>query len=80
MGHGDRLLRLGHRLTLNRGGDNPSPNHFLEQGLIIMPASLNTGVQAKDLGYNVVQALRKRITFLDAGTTVTVGSFPPAPR
>jgi hypothetical protein len=42
-----------------------------------MPASLNTGVQARDLGYNVVQALRKRITFLDAGTTVTVGKLPP---
>lgn len=40
-------------------------------------ANLNNSVSARDLGYGVVQSLRKKITFGDAGTTVTVGKLPP---
>jgi hypothetical protein len=42
-----------------------------------MTSSLNSSVQAKELGYGVVQSLRKKITYLDAATTVTVGKLPP---
>lgn len=42
-----------------------------------MPASLNSAVPAKEIGYGVVQTLRKKITYLDNGTTVTVGKLPP---
>lgn len=42
-----------------------------------MPTSLNSTVQAREIGYAVVQCLRKRITYLDAGTTITVGKMPP---
>jgi hypothetical protein len=42
-----------------------------------MASRLNTGVAAKEIGYEVVQSLRKRITYLDAATTVTVGKLPP---
>lgn len=40
-------------------------------------ANLNNSVSARDIGYNVVQYLRKKITFADNGTTVTVGKIPP---
>lgn len=42
-----------------------------------MPSSLNSGVAAREIGYGVVQSLRKRITYLDNGTTITVGKLPP---
>lgn len=42
-----------------------------------MPSSLNSSVPVRDVGYNVVQTLRKRITFGDNGTTITVGKMPP---
>jgi hypothetical protein len=42
-----------------------------------MPSSLNSGVQAKEIGYGVVQCLRKRITYLNAATAITVGKLPP---
>jgi len=42
-----------------------------------MPTSLNSSVSAKEIGYGVVQTLRKRITFADAGLTKTVGKLPP---
>lgn len=41
-----------------------------------MVASLNSTTQARELGYGVVQILRKRITFADFGTVVTVGKIP----
>lgn len=41
-----------------------------------MPSSLNSGVQAREVGYGVVQTLRKRITYQDNGTTITVGKLP----
>ena len=37
----------------------------------------NTGVSATEIGYGVVQVLRKKITLADAGLTVTVGKMPP---
>lgn len=43
-----------------------------------MPSSLNSGVSARDIGYGVVQYLRKRITYLNNGTAVTVGKLPPS--
>lgn len=42
-----------------------------------MPSSLNSAVSAKEIGYGVVQSLRKKITYLDNGTAVTVGKLPP---
>jgi hypothetical protein len=36
----------------------------------------NTGVSATEIGYGVVQVLRKKITLADAGLTVTVGKMP----
>lgn len=42
-----------------------------------MATSLNSGVPAKEIGYGVVQTLRKKITYLDNGTTITVGTLPP---
>lgn len=42
-----------------------------------MPSSLNSGVSAREIGYGVVQALRKRITYADNGTAITVGKLPP---
>lgn len=42
-----------------------------------MATSLNNTVQAKELGYGTLQTLRKKITYLDYGTTVTVGKLPP---
>lgn len=42
-----------------------------------MPSSLNSAVSAKEVGYGVVQSLRKRITYLDNGIAVTVGKLPP---
>src|SRR6185295_9043865 len=42
-----------------------------------MATSLNNDTPARDIGYGVVQYLRKRITYLDYGTTVTVGKLPP---
>lgn len=42
-----------------------------------MPSSLNSGVSAREIGYGVVQSLRKRITYLDRGNTITVGKMPP---
>lgn len=41
-----------------------------------MTTSLNTGVSARDAGENQVHYLRKRITFADVATTVTVGKLP----
>jgi hypothetical protein len=41
-----------------------------------MPASLMTGVNAKEIGYGVVQTMIKKITFADFATTVTVGKMP----
>jgi hypothetical protein len=38
--------------------------------------TLNTGVPARNDGYQGVQFLRKRITYLDYGTTVTIGKLP----
>lgn len=40
-------------------------------------SSLNNSVSAKEIGYGVAQVLRKKITYLDYGTTVTVGKLPP---
>lgn len=40
-------------------------------------ANLNNSVSARDIGYGVVQYLRKKITYLDNGTTITVGKIPP---
>lgn len=42
-----------------------------------MPTSLNNSVSAREIGYGVVQSIRKKITYLDFGTTVTVGKIPP---
>lgn len=42
-----------------------------------MPTSLNNSVSAKEIGYGVVQSLRKKITYQDNGLTVTVGKLPP---
>lgn len=42
-----------------------------------MASSLNSTVSAKEIGYGVVQTLRKKITYLDNGTTITVGKIPP---
>lgn len=42
-----------------------------------MPSTTMQGVQAKEIGYGVVQTLRKKITFADNGTTITVGKMPP---
>lgn len=42
-----------------------------------MPSSLNSSVQAKEIGYGVVQSLRKRVLFSDNGVTLTVGKLPP---
>lgn len=43
-----------------------------------MATSLNSAVSATDVGYgNVVQCLRKRITYLDNNKVVTVGKIPP---
>lgn len=42
-----------------------------------MPSSLMSGVPAREIGYGVVQVLRKRITYLDNGATITVGKLPP---
>lgn len=39
-------------------------------------AGLQTGVPARNDGYQGVQTLAKRITYLDYGTTVTVGKLP----
>ena len=36
----------------------------------------NTGVSATEIGYGVVQVLRKKITFADANTAVVVGKMP----
>lgn len=36
----------------------------------------NTSIQARDFGYEAVQFLRKRITYLDLGNTVNVGKVP----
>lgn len=41
-----------------------------------MTTSLNSTVVAREIGYGVVQTLRKRITFADRATTVTVGKMP----
>jgi hypothetical protein len=38
--------------------------------------TLNTGVPARNDGYQNVQFLRKRITYLDLGTVVTIGKLP----
>lgn len=38
--------------------------------------TLNTGVPARNDGYQNVQTLTKRITYLDYGTTVTIGKLP----
>ena len=37
---------------------------------------LQTGVAARNDGYQGPQFLRKRITYLDYGTTVTIGKLP----
>jgi hypothetical protein len=37
----------------------------------------NVGVQATEIGYGVVQVLRKKITFNDTGNVVNVGKMPP---
>lgn len=42
-----------------------------------MTSSLNSSVSAKEIGYGVVQSLRKKISYLDNGTTITVGKLPP---
>lgn len=42
-----------------------------------MPSSLNSSVSARDNGTNSVQYLRKRITYLNRGTAITVGKLPP---
>lgn len=42
-----------------------------------MPTSLNSAASATDIGYSVVQTLRRRITYLDRGLTLTVGKIPP---
>lgn len=39
--------------------------------------SLNSTTSARDFGYQAGQYLRKRITFADFGTVVTVGKIPP---
>jgi hypothetical protein len=39
-------------------------------------AGLQTGVPARNDGYQGVQTLVKKITYLDYGTTVTVGKIP----
>lgn len=39
--------------------------------------SLNSTQSAREFGYQVTQTLRKRITFADFGTVVTVGKIPP---
>lgn len=41
-----------------------------------MTTSLNSTVAVRDFGYGAVQYLRKRITYLDNGTTITVGKIP----
>jgi hypothetical protein len=41
-----------------------------------MATSLNTGVSVRDAGENQVHFLKKRITFADVTTTVTVGKIP----
>jgi len=41
-----------------------------------MATSLNTGVSARDSGEQQIYYLRKRITFSDVATTVTVGKMP----
>lgn len=42
-----------------------------------MTTSLNSTVSATDTSYkNFVHVLRKRITYLDNGTTITVGKMP----
>lgn len=42
-----------------------------------MAGSLNSSVPAREFGYGAVQTLRKRITYLNNGTTITVGKLPP---
>ena len=42
-----------------------------------MPSSLNSSVSAKEIGYGVVQSLRKKITYADNGVAITVGKMPP---
>ena len=42
-----------------------------------MPSSLNNTVSARESGYGEVQSLRKRINYLNRGTTITVGKLPP---
>lgn len=42
-----------------------------------MPSRLNTGVSATEIGYGVVQTLRRKVLFSDNGTTLTVGKIPP---
>jgi len=42
-----------------------------------MATSLNNSISAKELGYGLIQTIRKKITYLDYGTTVTVGKIPP---
>src|SRR5678816_2698094 len=41
-----------------------------------MATSLNTTVVARDAGEQQIQILRKRYTFADVATTVTVGKIP----
>lgn len=42
-----------------------------------MVGTLNRGVPAQDLGYkNMINVMRKRITYLDAGSAVTIGVLP----
>lgn len=42
-----------------------------------MTGTLNNGVPAQDLQYkNMINVMRKRITYLNAGTAVTIGTLP----
>ncbi len=42
-----------------------------------MVGTPNNSRPAREIGYNVVQTIGKRITFSDFGTVVTVGKMPP---
>jgi hypothetical protein len=41
-----------------------------------MTGTLNNNAAAQDIGYGVVQFLRKTITYLDDGKTVDIGTLP----